>query len=516
MAEDIEGLARQARTAAAAGAEALEVRLDGAKTLTAAMAAECIAAAQKTKLPVIATCREKDEGGVRSFAAAEKTAILTACIEAGVEFIDCEQKLFARKEIGEPLKKSLKSHPSCRLILSAHQFKGAFADLNLKYEAMLSLWPMAICKLVYQARHITDCFEGLDLLHRAGKDMIVFCMGPAGLMTRILAKKLGAFLTFAAPDDGAATAPGQVPVSVMKQRYGWDRLDKETEVFGLIGDPVAHSISPMVFNTAFAKNNINAIYLPFWVEGEREQFNAFVEAMISRPWLNAGGFSVTLPHKTHALDFVSHKGEFVDALAAGIGAANTLKVGFNGIVSGYNTDYAGALDALTAAMGIDRHGLHQKEVAVLGAGGAARAVVAGLTDVGATVTIYNRTMRKAESLASEFRCRAAALEELAHHRPAIVINCTSLGMYPDVESCPAPADALRPEMTVFDTVYTPIRTRLLQEAEKVGAKTVNGVEMFVRQAMAQYRIFVGAEPDGKLMRQAALDALAARQAATGK
>ena len=505
--KDADQFCEQFRAAKAQGAEAIEVRLDGASGLTPESAGELIAQAKKTKLPVIATCREKDEGGARAFETGEKTAILAACIEAGAEFIDCEVKVFSRKEVRERLTPLLKAHPECRLILSAHKLKGRFDDITLKYETMLSLWPMAICKLVYPARHINDCFEALDLLHRAGKDMIVFCMGQAGVMTRVLAKKLGAFLTFASLDADSATAPGQVPVAQMKQMYRWDRQDKDTEVFGLIGNPVGHSLSPALFNAAFEKDDINAVYLPFLVEGDQEQFAAFMDAMVARPWLGAGGFSVTIPHKTHALDYVNRKGEFIDTLAAAIGAANTLKVGFNGIVCGYNTDYAGAMDALTAAMGVGGHALHQKDVAVLGAGGAARAVVAGLVDVGARVTIYNRTAKKAQSLAEEFRCKAAGLETLRDAGASVLINCTSLGMYPDVESCAVSEEVLRPDMTVFDTVYNPIRTRLLQAAETVGAKTVTGAEMFIRQAMAQYRVFVGAEPDEKAIRNVVLDAL---------
>lgn len=505
---DAEQMNERFHAAKAAGAEALEVRLDGLAGLTAEMAAGLVAQAKKAKLPVIATCREKDEGGTRAFTAADKTAILAACVKAGADFIDCELKAFAKKEVYEPLKQVLKDTPQCRLILSAHQMKGRFSDIDLKYETMLSLWPMAICKLVYPARHINDCFEALDLVQRAGKNMIVFCMGPAGLMTRVLAKKLGAFLTFASLDADSATAPGQIPVGRMKQMFRWDTLNKETEVFGLIGNPVGHSLSPALFNAAFDKDDINAVYLPFWVEGDQEQFSAFVDAMAARPWLGAGGFSVTIPHKTHALDYVNGKGEFVDTLAESIGAANTLKVGFNGIVCGYNTDYAGALDTLTTAMGVDAHGLHQMEVAVIGAGGAARAVVAGLVDVGAYVTVYNRTGKKAASLAEEFRCKTAPLEALAEAAPSVVINCTSLGMHPEVDGCAVAAEALRPEMTVFDTVYNPIRTRLLQMAEQAGARTVTGAEMFIRQAMAQYRVFVGQEPDEKTIRKVVMDALA--------
>ncbi len=505
---DIEQLSQRFRAAKTRGAEALEVRLDGLAGLGPDRAGQVIAQARKTKLPVIATCREPNEGGAQSFGIAEKTAILAECIKAGAEFVDCELKIFSKKEAQRPIREALKAHPDCRLILSAHQMKGPFEDINLKYETMLSLWPMAICKLVYTARHINDCFEGLDLLHRSGgKDMIVLSMGQAGLMTRVLAKKLGAFLTFAALDQDTATAAGQIPIDVMKDLFRWDRLDGQTEVFGLIGNPVGHSLSPALFNAAFEKDAINAVYLPFLLEGDPEQFCDFVDGMAERPWLSTGGFSVTIPHKTHALDYVNGKGEFVDALAASIGAANTLKVGFNGIVCGYNTDYAGAMDALTAAMGLEPHALHERQVAVIGAGGVARAVVAGLVDVGAHVTIYNRTLKKARLLAEEFRCKAAGLEALSAAEPSVIINCTSLGMYPEVDASSVAKEVLGPEMTVFDTVYNPVRTQLLEAAEQAGATTISGAEMFIRQAIAQYRVFMGTEPDAKVIRRVVMNAL---------
>jgi shikimate dehydrogenase len=209
---------------------------------------------------------------------------------------------------------------------------------------------------------------------------------------------------------------------------------------------------------------------------------------------------VTIPHKAHALDYVNHAGEFVEPLAENIGAVNTLKIGFGGIVSGYNTDYAGAMDALVGVLGIDRHELHSMKIAVVGAGGVARAVVAGLADVGAHVTVYNRTVSKAAALGDEFSCRHAGLDELGDMEAQVVINCTSIGMHPDVDDSPVPAECFREGMAVFDTVYNPLETKLLREAAAAGAKTVNGAEMFVRQAMAQYKIFIGAGADEGVIR----------------
>jgi 3-dehydroquinate dehydratase/shikimate dehydrogenase len=316
-----------------------------------------------------------------------------------------------------------------------------------------------------------------------------------------LAKKLGSFLTFAAMDEAQASAPGQIPIAQMKGMYRWDTINAETELFGIIGDPVGHSLSPAIHNAGFAKDNLNAIYLPLWVQNDKDGFDAFMENVLARPWMNFGGFSVTLPHKPHALDFAEAKGEYVENLAATIGAVNTLKIGFNSLISAYNTDYAGAMDALTHTLGIDRHGLHNKRVAVLGAGGVARAVVAGLVDAAAQVTIYNRTYTKGQSLADEFGCHYAGVDALDELRADIVVNCTSKGMHPDVDTTPLPGRLFKPEMVAFDTVYTPLNTRFLKEAQAAGAACVNGAEMFIRQAMAQYRIFTGKEPDEETFRR---------------
>jgi len=393
-------------------------------------------------------------------------------------------------------------------VLSAHEFSRPFEDPQRVYNEIARAEMGAIPKVVYKANHINDCFAALDILLHGGREAIVLCMGKAGLMTRLLAKKLGAFATFAASDGTEGTAPGQISVVEYKRLYRWEEIGEETEVFGVIGSPVEHSLSPAVFNACFDAQGIDAVYLPLLVAGERAEFDEFMRNVIERGGgggagggLGFGGFSVTIPHKTNALNFVRGAGEFVEPLAEAIGAVNTVKIGFGGIVSGYNTDYAGAIDALTAEMGVGRHDLHNMEVAVVGAGGVSRAIVAGLADVGARVTIYNRTIGKARDLASEFKCRYAPLEDVTSADAKVLINCTSIGMSPEVDASPVPAGATRDGMVVFDTVYNPRETKLLKTAAEAGALCISGVEMFVRQAMAQYRVFVGQDADEDIIRR---------------
>ena len=233
----------------------------------------------------------------------------------------------------------------------------------------------------------------------------------------------------------------------------------------------------------------------------------FLDNVLARPWLDFRGFSVTIPHKHSALEYVRGKTGCIEPLAQLIGAANTLIMARGKSIAAYNTDYAGALDAITTGMGIDRSGFDGLPVAVVGAGGVARAIVAGLCDAGADVTIYNRTVEKAEQLADDFDCAFAGLGGLDKLDAKLVVNCTSIGMHPKVDRSPVPEGVLKADMTVFDTVYNPAETLLLQQAKAAGTRTVDGVAMFVNQAMAQFHLFTNHEGNPTLMREVVLDSL---------
>jgi 3-dehydroquinate dehydratase/shikimate dehydrogenase len=495
----------QIKQAVTAGAEMFELRVDYLKNIDGGSVGELLHLTRTTLLPVIVTCRDSVEGGAGDHPLNLRVSVLVRAIEKGVDFVDCEYVNYrnpaVRKRINEALDKS-----STRLILSVHDFVKPFTDLAGLYDEIFEQCPTAVIKLVYTANHINDCFEAIDLLKNKKGDAIVLCMGEDGLISRVLAKKYGSLVTFASLSDAASTAPGQLGAKELKKRYRWDSIDADTKVYGVIGNPVGHSLGPAIHNACFEMQEVNAVYLPILVKGEKESFNDFMNNLESR---DAGfaGFSVTLPHKAHALDYVEHSGDQLEPLAATIGAVNTLKIGFGGLVSGFNTDYAGAMNALLAEMGIEKHGLHEVKAAVLGAGGVARAIVAGLTDVGAHVMIYNRTVSKAQSLAEEFKCKYASIEEAANTDASVVINCTSIGMHPNVDGSPLPAGSINSDMVVFDTVYNPLETLLLKYAKEAGARTVNGAEMFIRQAMAQYKIFTGKEADEELMRKTVFECL---------
>ncbi|MBN1506875.1 MAG: type I 3-dehydroquinate dehydratase [Sedimentisphaerales bacterium] len=575
-AENVEAAGRQIQTALAAGAEMIELRTDYLQQLNGDSVRSLISRVTESgggRVPVIVTCRDPKEGGAKTYPEEVRLNILTAALEAGVDYIDFEYANYVRWGNAEKLNAALSSRPQSRLILSAHDFEGPFANLHQLYRDIVKACPAAIPKLVYTANHINECFDAFGLLHetdvarppsgvrnpsrgRLGymeiPDRIVLCMGGAGLISRILAAKFGAFATFASIDEQAATAPGQLTVAAFKGLYRYDSVNADTELFGVIGDPVGHSLSPAIHNACFAEQDVNKLYLPLHVQGGGEQLDAFLDAIMARPWLGFRGFSVTIPHKHSLLRYVHGKGGYVEPLADKIGAANTLIVslslwrgrpalasrGHLGLapscqdapdgsevqgqdalataglqdLAACNTDYTGALDAITAGMGIERKDLRDMPVAVVGAGGVSRAIVAGLSDAGARVTIYNRTVERAKELAADFDCKAAGLDELVRcvetqDFASLLVNCTSVGMHPNVDATPVPAECIKPDMTVFDTIYNPAETLLLKQAKAKGARTINGITMFVNQAAAQFQLFTAQPANTDLMRKVVLDRL---------
>ncbi len=501
-AENFEQAALQIKAAATGGAEMLELRVDYLQDLSVDLVKRLIAEAKSNssrQLPIIVTCRDTRQGGAKSYPDQLRIDVLIGAVESGAEFIDLEYENYLSAKNRERIDSALSKTSKTRLILSVHNFETKFADIDNLHAEILETCPEAIAKLVYTANHINDCFDGFDLLHKTNGERIVFCMSEAGLISRIIAKKLGSFVTFASIDDKSATAPGQLTIGEFRNLYRYDSINSDTELFGVIASPVAHSLSPAVHNACFEDIGANMLYLPLLVEGSKKGFDEFMHNVLDRKWLGFRGFSVTIPHKAHALDYVSGAGEFLESLAADIGAVNTLKIGLNSRISGYNTDYAGAMNALVSAIGIKKHDLHNTTVAVIGAGGVGRAVVAGLTDVGAKITIYNRTVSKAQALAEEFKCKYAGLDALSQIDAKIIINCTSIGMHPNVEATPLPQDYLKKEMVVFDTVYNPAETLLIKQARQAGAKTIDGISMFVNQALAQFKIFTGRDGNAEIM-----------------
>ena len=499
---------REAMHAAAkAGADAVEFRLDH---LAQPGEAALDTLLKDPPCPVLATCRAGAEGGRCDWPDDRRAALLAGAVRRGARWADFE---LAHLAGAGSLLAALAERPAAELIVSSHDFAGRPGDLAGIIDR-LDAGPGHINKVAFAAAGPEDAWSAFDVLRRSRKPCLALAMGEAGLASRVLAGKFGAFGTFAALAAGGESAPGQPTIAELRGLYRWDALGPNTDVYGVIGCPIAHSMSPAVHNAAFAAEGIDAVYVPLRIEPGAGPFNRFIDAVLARPWTDVRGLSITIPHKEHALARVG--ADQVDELARAIGAINTITIADEPAraLLGHNTDYAAAIDALVDGIGCLREDLAGRRVAVLGAGGAARAIVAALAHYGADTTIYNRTGARAEQLARQFdrgaagAVRAAPLEELARLEADIIINCTPIGMHGHAEASPLPAGLALPAGTViFDTIYNPIRTRLLADSAAAGCPTVSGLEMFINQAAAQFELWTGRPAPRQAMREAALERL---------
>jgi shikimate dehydrogenase len=267
-------------------------------------------------------------------------------------------------------------------------------------------------------------------------------------------------------------------------------IDSNTSLLGLIGNPVEHSLSPVVHNQAFAAAGYNAIYLAFKIS----DLDSAIKGIKA---LNFKGVSVTIPHKVDVMQYL----DAVDDVAAKIGAVNTI-VNRQGKLIGYNTDCEGALAALRSQTAVE-----DKSVAVIGAGGAARAIGFGLRSTNGQLTIFNRSRANGECLAADLQAEFLPLSDWRPDHYEILINTTPVGMYPDTDATPVPKENLTKEMVVMDIVYNPLKTRFLREAEAQGCRTISGISMFVFQAALQFALWTGAKAPVDIMQRAVLEAL---------
>lgn len=502
--QSVEATADAVRCAVQDGADGVELRIDGYEGdidgLRRLMA-------QHPGLTWVVTCRSADEGGEFSGDTMRRVSRLIETARGTGAWVDFEladwdrsanirQKvlLAAGGGAGQDGHAGAMGRtpvsPPARLILSAHEFQRPMTDARSRIERIAAGGQVPAAKVAWTPSDIGDNFAAFDLLRDAaagafgGLRVTAICMSEEGVLSRVLAKKFGAFATYAALDAGSATAPGQVSVAELCDLYRWRRIDASTRLFGVIGDPVAHSQSPAFFNARFEADGVNAVYLPLRVRGG-DTLRRFIEGLRRRPWLDVGGFSVTIPHKEAALALADETG---DALTRRIGAANTL-VWRNARVIAYNTDAAAALNSIAARLNWSPEDFRGVSADVLGCGGAARAVVAALADRGCRVRIYARDVQRAAELAGDFGGEAFAWEQRLRSDGQLLINATRVGMTPDEQDTPMPPDALSGRTLVFDLVYTPPKTRLIREAAAAGAPTLGGLDMFKRQAEAQYAWF---------------------------
>ena len=388
-----------------------------------------------------------------------------------------------------------------KVICSYHDFVGVPSDLEKIYEEMAAT-PARILKIAVQTDDATDCIPVFRLLERAqrgDREMIAIAMGPAGIMTRILGPSLGSFLTYGSLDDESATAPGQLTARELREVYRIDRIDRQTEVFGIIGNPVGHSLSPHIHNAAFAAAGMNAVYVPFAVRDAVSFMRRLAHPRSRELDWNLRGLSVTTPHKSVVMDQL----DWIDPAAKEIGAVNTIVVRDN-LLHGYNTDAPGFIAPLRNAFG----SLQGARCAIIGAGGGARAALWALRNDGAQVTLFIRDLERGSPVAHEFGVDCRQLTGARFDQFEIVINATPLGTRGEyAEQTPATAEQLSGVRLAYDLVYNPIETRFLREARAAGCETLSGLEMLVAQGVEQFKLWTGLDPNAEIMRAAALTAL---------
>lgn len=436
--------------------------------------------------PAILTHRRPADGGLSESAETDRLHTLASAAKQSGAWCDIEldsAEAIDRLELDRS-----------RVLVSHHDMESTPEDLARVVDRLLAV-PVAMAKIATMAVRTSDQFAHVEQLERArtaGRSLVAIAMGEKGTATRILGPAWGAPFTFCAVTSGRESAAGQVPLSLMRDRYRADRLTRQSFVIGLIAGRTTYSRSPAMHNRVLAETSTNGVYLPFAVDDLQEFLAATVRPATRRvPW-TIRGFSVTNPHKTRAAELVDE----LDPLARRVGAINTIVVGNDGRLTGFNTDVEGAMGPLEEAVG----SLVGARIGVIGAGGAARAVVAGLAERGARTTVFARELSRAREVAGAFGADAGELCEIGSAELDVLVNATPVGTSGDTEGeSPVPANVLKGVGLVFDLVYAPERTRLLIDAEARGCRTLGGRPMLAAQAARQFELWTGTRVSAEQM-----------------
>ena len=472
-------LAEEWKEAAEAGVQLVELRVDCLRREP-----ELKRVLKERPTPMVFTVRRGADGGLWRAPEEKRQRLMREAIVAGVDFIDIEMDV-ARE---------IRRFGGTRRIVSYHNLKQTPADL-LQIAQQCEEMDADVVKIATKVHSIADAMRVLQVAAQMETPTIAIAIGEIGSFTRVLGAKYGAPFTYANFNVDRSFAAGMLRFDELKRDYFYDQIDAQTEVYAVIGDPIGHSLSPPVHNAAFRELGQNKVMVPILMPAER--LKASLDEVA---WLGIKGFSITIPHKQAVLPLLNQADGAVDRT----GACNTMLVKDDGTKVGYNTDYRAAMDSLESAYGGPLEGglspLTNKNVVILGAGGVARPIGFGLMRRGAVVTICNRTDERATKLAEELACRTANWGMRASMIPDIIINCTPVGMHPQVDDTPMPPAGFRPNMVVMDTVYHPENTMFLKLARERECKTVSGVDMFIRQAAIQSQLYTGLEPPVEAMR----------------
>ncbi len=440
------------------------------------------------ELTVIATCRRKAFGGHFTGSLNAELDLLLQAAETGCHIVDLE--IESAEQMTRPQMAKFRSAlraAGAALLISSHDLSRTRRSEGLSQTAKrIEAFEPEFVKVVTTARGLADNLSVLRMVEDESLDahLVGIAMGEEGLISRVLSPRAGAAFTFASPAAGAETASGQVSARTLLDLYRLEQLDQATRIFAVAGNPIAHSLSPVMHLTAFRRENVNAIMLPLKVRALDDLLTVVRD-------LPLDGVAVTMPLKQEVLPHLAN----MDALTARIGACNTLRTGADGKLYGFNTDVAGVVRPLEK-----RIRLKDAKILVLGAGGAARAAVFGLVEQGAEVFIMNRTHDKAAALARKAKAHVLRESVLGKTRFDAVINATPCGMTGMKQQLPIKESELNTGL-VFDLVYTPLETPLLKLAKARGLAVISGLEMFVQQGARQFEIWTGKPaPENEMLR----------------
>jgi len=438
---------------------------------------------ERRDLTILATCRRTANHGQFDGTVEEQLKILSDAIDAGATAVDVE---IESAEVTLPAMAEFRQR-TC-LVVSYHNFEttpSMTAVMKRMTKVQADIW-----KVVATARKPTDIIRVLSCSKGLKTRTVLLSMGEAGVASRILAPAFGSTWTYGAPNGASGTAPVQIQARQLRTLYRAHKLSRTAKVYGVIADPVRHSMSPAIHNRALQSKRIDAVYLPFLVAPS--QLRDFVDLAVKLP---VSGFSVTIPHKQKIVRYLDH----VEPLAKRIGAVNTVwrKAGR---WRGTNTDVAGVIEPLSR-----RLKLGKSSVLVAGTGGAARGAAFALADAGAQLSITGRSPDKARALAKATGATPIPCDAITSHRFDALVHATPLGMYPECSGCffedEIPADV------VFDMVYNPLETELLKRAKEQHLEVIPGIEMFVEQAAHQFELWTGESAPRALMQRTVTEAL---------
>jgi len=482
MAATLDDLRRQRD--AAFDADLVELRLDALPPAELDVAG----ALQGRRTPVIVTCRAQWEGGHFAGSEEERRQVLAQALDRGAEYVDVEWKAGFHDLVRGPQRE--------RIVLSHHAFDGVPDDFAQRAREMRA-HGAGVVKLAAMTHRLSDsatllqvarAVQGLD--ETGPGRAIVIAMGQCGEVSRVCPSRFGSVWSYA----GSVAGIGQLDPRMLLDRYRFRALTTDTRLYGIVGRPVGHSVSPAMHNAAFGATGVDGVYLSLPAV-DVEDFVAFAHAF------SLSGASVTIPYKVALKDRV----DCVDPLARDVGAINTLRMDGDRW-QGTNTDVAGFLRPLTDRGTV----LRDMRVAIVGAGGSARAVVAALRSVGARVTVHARRPQNACALAQACGDVVAGAWPVPEGSWDLLVNCTPVGMHPDTGASPVAATGLAglARRTVYDLVYNPLETQLLKDARRAGLATIGGLDMLVEQARDQFLLWTGIRPEAAVMREAALARLA--------